>query len=79
MDVQELEALDLPPGDIVLHVTQEWARREEATVARFCEASLKLGNTRVQEIFSLLEQAEVEWQLPRFERDSSKNSQSVVI
>ena len=79
MDVEELEALELPPGDIVLHVTQEWARREEATVARFCEASLELGNTRVQEIFSQLEQAEVEWQLPRFESESSKNSQPAVV
>ena len=25
MDVGELEALELPPGDIVFHVTQEWA------------------------------------------------------
>ena len=50
MDLSELEALSHTPGDIVLCIVQEWAKRKAVTVRCFCEISRELGNERVYSI-----------------------------
>lgn len=52
MDASKLEAQ--PPGDIVLKIVQVWEKKENVTVARFCEVSRAIG---INTIGSLLHEA----------------------
>lgn len=52
MDASKLEAQ--PPGDIVLKIVQVWEKKENVTVARFCEVSRAIG---INTISSLLHEA----------------------
>ena len=68
-----------PDGDIVLYIVREWMKKEEVTVAKFCEVSTMLGNLQVQEILQEAAQAELEKRLPSFtdpnpDRDSDIQS-----
>ena len=58
MNLDELEKLSHSPGDIVLCIVQEWARREAVTVSHFCRVSQNLGNERVYSILSSMAQTD---------------------
>ena len=69
MDASMLEAQ--PPGDIVLKIVQFWEKKENVTVAKFCEVSRAIGIDTISHLLQEAAENELGNSLPDPHRDSA--------
>ena len=72
MDASKLEAQ--PPGDIVLKIVQVWEKKENVTVARFCEVSRAIGINSIRSLLQEASENELGGPLPDLHRDSASHN-----